>query len=355
MLDTITYTSLSGCAADVCGVGYCFRNSKAISLLGCGSESSIYRNADYNGSGWKLYNGSVVTSISCYERASIVEFNIEEGSVLDRINFKTGTSSEHVTVLSGLSNLPFGGTLTDPLHIHYGDGALELISPTNNVTPLTLKFPSGTSNTTTSILFKGNDGTYDIDYAAIRAGVQSWSADDGYLGFRTAESTVLSEKMRLTATGTLEVGSSYVGASGSLDNGFIVQGDTGIGITTPTEKLHVNGNILASGEVTAYSDRRLKSDIKPLSTAIDKITKLNPVEYTKDDKTSIGFIAQELKEVYPEFVKGEETEDTYLSVNYAQMVAILTKGMQEQQAMIDELKLMVLNQQTEIIKLRGNK
>ncbi|MCW0484649.1 tail fiber domain-containing protein [Gaoshiqia sediminis] len=142
----------------------------------------------------------------------------------------------------------------------------------------------------------------------------------------------------------------HISDGSGLANSVIQQVSSNIGIgITPTQKLHVSGNILASGEVTAYSDKRLKSDVKPLSTAIDKISKLNPVEYIKDDKKSIGFIAQELREIYPEFVLGVETENSYLSVNYSQIVAVLTKSIQEQQAMINELQKEVKELRNKII------
>lgn len=50
---------------------------------------------------------------------------------------------------------------------------------------------------------------------------------------------------------------------------------------------------------------------------------IKPVTYKKDGKDSIGFIAQEVRELYPELVIEDNTEDKYLSVNYAQYVAVL--------------------------------
>lgn len=108
-------------------------------------------------------------------------------------------------------------------------------------------------------------------------------------------------------------------------------GNVGIGTTSPETKLHVSGNILATGEVTAYSDRRLKSNIMPLEDSLDAVMGINPVRYTKDGKESIGVIAQELKELFPELV----TEGEYLSVNYAQLTAVLIKAIQELKNKID--------------------
>lgn len=79
------------------------------------------------------------------------------------------------------------------------------------------------------------------------------------------------------------------------------------------------GTLTATGEVTAYSDIRLKTSIQLLENR----GYIKPVTYKKDGKDSIGFIAQEVRELYPELVIEDNTEDKYLSVNYAQYVAVL--------------------------------
>ena len=90
------------------------------------------------------------------------------------------------------------------------------------------------------------------------------------------------------------------------------------------------GTLTATGEVTAYSDIRLKTDIQPLENR----GYIKPVTYKKDGKDSIGFIAQEVRELYPELV----IEDKYLSVNYAQYVAVLQAQIIDLKKEIDELK-----------------
>lgn len=94
------------------------------------------------------------------------------------------------------------------------------------------------------------------------------------------------------------------------------------------------GTLTATGEVTAYSDIRLKTDIQPLKNR----GYIKPVTYKKDGKDSIGFIAQEVRELYPELVIEDNTEDKYLSVNYAQYVAVLQAQIIDLKKEIDELK-----------------
>jgi hypothetical protein len=110
-------------------------------------------------------------------------------------------------------------------------------------------------------------------------------------------------------------------------------GNVGIGLTVPTEKLHVSGNILATGNITAYSDERLKSDIETLDGS--KVYEMRGVSYIKDGQASSGVIAQELQKVAPELVS-ESGE--YLSVAYGNLVGYLIEAVKELKAEIEELK-----------------
>jgi hypothetical protein len=96
-----------------------------------------------------------------------------------------------------------------------------------------------------------------------------------------------------------------------------------------------NGNWTAVGNVTAYSDRRLKSDIVTIPNALDTVSKLRGVNFTKDGKASTGVIAQEVQEVMPEVVHvGEE----YLSVAYGNLVGVLIEAVKELKAEVEALK-----------------
>lgn len=101
----------------------------------------------------------------------------------------------------------------------------------------------------------------------------------------------------------------------------------------------VQGSFLASGEITAYSDARLKSSIKPLRNR----GSITPVSYIKDGKESIGFIAQDMIELYPELVSIGSSKEHYLSVNYAQYTAVLQAQIIELHKEIDDLKRKFIN------------
>ena len=101
----------------------------------------------------------------------------------------------------------------------------------------------------------------------------------------------------------------------------------------------VSGNFLAEGEVAVYSDARLKSSIKPLRNR----GFITPVSYIKDGKESIGFIAQDMIELYPELVTKGSSKEHYLSVNYAQYTAVLQAQIIELRKEIDDLKRKFIN------------
>jgi hypothetical protein len=109
--------------------------------------------------------------------------------------------------------------------------------------------------------------------------------------------------------------------------------------------LYVTGIVSSAGTVLT-SDIRLKKNISPLINSLSIIKKLNPVSYDKkqnltSDACSIkenGFIAQELQKVLPVLVHESSDKDKLLSINYIAIIPILTKGIQEQQVIIEEQK-----------------
>ena len=103
------------------------------------------------------------------------------------------------------------------------------------------------------------------------------------------------------------------------------------------------GNFTASGDVTAYSDERLKSDITTIEDALNKVKNLRGVMFDKTDtlsselKRSTGVIAQEVEKVLPEVVHND-INTGYKSVAYGNIVGVLIEAIKEQQEQIDKLK-----------------
>jgi hypothetical protein len=87
------------------------------------------------------------------------------------------------------------------------------------------------------------------------------------------------------------------------------------------------GNLVVPGTVTASSDISLKTNINPIENALEKVLKLRGVEfnYKEQGTRSIGVIAQEIEEVFPELVYGDEVK----SVAYQNLVAVLIEAIKE--------------------------
>lgn len=137
-------------------------------------------------------------------------------------------------------------------------------------------------------------------------------------------------------------------------------------------KLTVGGIAIANNWVT-ISDDRLKSDVKPIGNSLNRILQLNGVTYKydyerdmnseaksdsytgykenmkdekitpDDDRTRIGFIAQDLQKIVPEAVT--EDDEGYLAIDYNEIIPLLVESVKEQQAKIDELENIIKEQE----------
>jgi distal tail fiber protein len=108
-------------------------------------------------------------------------------------------------------------------------------------------------------------------------------------------------------------------------NGLIVSGET------VSNKI-IAREIECRGNVKAYyaSDIRLKSNIKKIDGALDKIDKISGYTFDMDGKREAGIIAQEIKEVLPEVVgEFEKDGEMYLNVDYPKIIALLIEAIKE--------------------------
>jgi len=124
---------------------------------------------------------------------------------------------------------------------------------------------------------------------------------------------------------------------------FKSNGRVGIGTTNPSQRLHVSGNILASGTCNCSSDARLKQQVRPLIDAADIVRELKPVrflwrsaEYPELEFSTteqIGFIAQDVRKVLPEVVLGDG--DEFMSMDYGRLTTVLVGAVQEVDARLE--------------------
>ena len=96
------------------------------------------------------------------------------------------------------------------------------------------------------------------------------------------------------------------------------------------------GNMVVGGTVTANSDERLKENVKTIENALSKVMSLRGVEfdYKENGIHSLGFIAQEVEEIFPDLVIGNDPK----SVAYQNFVAILVEAIKELKNEVDNLK-----------------
>jgi hypothetical protein len=132
-------------------------------------------------------------------------------------------------------------------------------------------------------------------------------------------------------------------------NGIAIleNGNIGMGLTNPTVRLQVNGDIIANS-IAGSSDIRFKKNIRPVENALDKVKALRGVYFKWNQEAfsdknfgaqdELGFIAQEVEKVVPEIVTKENTKDEYRSVKYDKLVALLVEAIKEQQKQIDSLE-----------------
>ena len=164
------------------------------------------------------------------------------------------------------------------------------------------------------------------------------------------------EHLKITAAGKVEVlvggidvegGAVFNEDSADVDfrvesNGnthalFVDGGNNRVGIlnSSPSVALDVTGAIVASDNVTAFSDERLKDNVVTIPEALSKVEAMRGVHYTKDSKAGSGVIAQELEKVAPELV---ENATEYKSVAYGNITGYLIEAVKELSAKVKVLE-----------------
>jgi len=149
-------------------------------------------------------------------------------------------------------------------------------------------------------------------------------------------------------------------------------GSVAINTVTPTQTLDVNGNArfrsIGSGTyvgavnrtsdgtlTTATSDIRLKENITPLESSLNKILRLQGINFSwKSDPSrtrKIGFIAQDVEKILPELVFTNDV-DGYKGINYAEITAVLTEAMKEQQKQIQTLNAELSETKAQLVKVQ---
>lgn len=191
-------------------------------------------------------------------------------------------------------------------------------------------FTVGSSTVTTSL----NTGTFT-----------NLNGTTSALGIATATTVSASGLVSggsFSTAGSLGAGTSTLGVTSvsSLASSGAVSGTTGTFTgAVGTGTLTVTGAITATQNITAYSDKRLKSDIKEIDDAVAKVEAVRGVTYEMGvpGERFVGVIAQELEEVLPEAVVTDENSGLK-AVAYGNITALLIEAVKEQQATIRSLE-----------------
>ena len=141
-------------------------------------------------------------------------------------------------------------------------------------------------------------------------------------------------------------------------------GNVGIGNTAPVEKLHVTGNTVVTGDITAYySDERLKTFKGKITEPLAKIKQLNGYYFVENelakslgydnDKLQVGVSAQEVEKVLPEIVTKAPIDHKYKTVWYQKLTPLLIEGMKEQQTQIEQQQTQIQSLQEQINELKA--
>ena len=318
------------------------------SLWGRSGSLRSIANAYYDGTNYKYASSSYAPAI----------FQVENTGSFSWNTAPTGTAGNNVTftqamTLDNSGNLGVG--ITSP-------GARLDASIDNPTRGIVQRARNNASSSQTGVQFQFTQNAIADWVIGQPAGVDAFAFWNG-----RNPSADGSERMRIDSSGNLLVGKTALNAavvgfqvapSGQVNS--TLAGSTSAtlsyalystGASAYRFYVGMDGTINATSIViTAISDERLKENIRDLDTGLSTVMALKPRRFDwkegkgQDKKNAAGFIAQEFQEVLPNsistFKAGEDGID-YLTMNHEELIPTLVKAIQEQQAIIEQLKAKV--------------
>ena len=129
---------------------------------------------------------------------------------------------------------------------------------------------------------------------------------------------------------------------GTITGNLALSGSLNIGsgnlTYTAGGQLYVTGTIYATGNITAFSDERLKKNVSNIDNALDLVKQMRGVRFEdKDGEKYVGVIAQEIQSVVPEVVIKHD-DSGYYSVAYQNLVGVLINAVKELTDRVEKLE-----------------
>jgi len=194
------------------------------------------------------------------------------------------------------------------------------------------------------------DAFADLDLSGGSVNVGTVKTNSGNMTFDSAGDIILdadganiSFKDDGTEIATFNNSSNTLEIETKVSNAdFKIKGnDGGVTITALTIDMSEAGATF-NNDVTAFSDKRLKTDIEPIANGLQKVMAMQGVYYKRNDvdnaKTQVGVLAQDMEAVLPEVVLTAEDAMETKSVDYGKLTAVLIEAIKELKQEINELR-----------------
>ena len=327
--------------------------------LGVGNTSAIFGNINrgvinVNGTSTALLSLSsgASTSTAGYMYWDGSNLQVVNNSTSGALTFNTNAATERMRISSS-GNVGIG--TSSPSYI------LDVQSASGNT--ITGNYDISSSGSSISTMRMRSAGTgagyWDVNTGNTASGLNG--------ALRWFDNIAGAERMRIDSSGNFlvactdtsettlgfKVRTSGIVSVGSAFSTNAAEAYTMYSTTASAYRFYVDwgGTVHATSVViTAISDERLKENIRDIDTGLSAIMSLKPRRFDwkegkgQDKKNAAGFIAQEFETVFPESVgtsKAGQDGIEYKNINHETLIPTLVKAIQEQQAIIEQLKAKV--------------
>lgn len=184
--------------------------------------------------------------------------------------------------------------------------------------------------------------TYHGMFAHVHSGGKAVFSHSGSWVELAKQSDVNTSLSGKASTGTsISAGNGLTGGGSLASNRTIhVGGGNGISVSSNGVAMSgsYTGSFTATGDITAYSDDSLKTNVQVIDGALGRVEAIRGVTFERieDGSVSTGVVAQELEAVLPEAVKTDETGLKHVA--YGNITGLLIEAVKELSAQVEELK-----------------